>query len=320
MKRGQAGAAERLAALTKLVESELERALDVADNGTAARADAFGASRLLDSMRYSLRTPGKRLRPLLLLTTAEAVGVDAAPLARFCVGVEMIHAYSLIHDDLPAMDDDELRRGRPTNHVVYGDGMAILAGDGLLTEAFVAMLEPLELGGRAVDAALQMGVVRDLALAAGGTGMVGGQAADLQSEGGAPDEALLLSIHARKTGALILGSVMAGGRLAGATADVLDALERFAVHYGLAFQIADDIKDEVAPPEITGKRGGGDRAAEKMTYPALFGVDGSRERCAAELEAAFAALATAPGASDRSAALELLARGSVSPAFDAAGA
>jgi len=212
----------------------------------------------------------------------------------------------LIHDDLPAMDDDTLLRGQPTNHIVFGDGMAILAGDGLLTEAFVAMLEP------ATDARLQSSVVIEVARAAGREGMVGGQAADLLAEGRPPDEGSLRSIHSRKTGALILAAVRAGARLGGASEEDVDALGRFALSFGLAFQIADDIKDEVAPPELTGKTARGDAEAAKMTYPSLYGVEGARARCREELDRALAALAPL---GDRAAALERLARDSVAPAF-----
>jgi len=261
----------------------------------------------VDSMRYSLETPGKRLRPLLVLAAADAVGVDAARFARFAAGVEMIHAYSLVHDDLPAMDDDDLRRGRPTNHVVYGEGMAILAGDGLLTQAIVVLLDPV------VETDLQTSIVREIVRAAGFEGMVGGQAADLLAQGRAPEEALLRSMHARKTGALISAATRAGARLGGASADDVEACTRFAQAYGVAFQIADDLKDEIAPEEVSGKRRGGDREAGKMTYPALFGIEGSRERLRTELAIAIAALAPL---GKRSALLEALARDSVAPAFE----
>jgi len=294
---------QRIAHFALLVESALTQALSEEDD---APLDLPGAARLVESMRYSLRMPGKRLRPLLLLASADTVGPDADRFVRFAAGLEMIHAYSLIHDDLPAMDDDTLRRGQPTNHIVFGDGIAILAGDGLLTEAFVAMLEPV------VDARLQSSVVSEVARAAGREGMVGGQAADLLAEGLPPDEGSLRSIHSRKTGALILAAVRAGARLGGASEEDLEALGRFALAFGLAFQIADDIKDEVAPPELTGKQPRGDAEAGKMTYPSLYGIDGARARCREELERAISALSVL---GDRAAALERLARDSVAPAF-----
>jgi len=297
-------ATQRLTALATLVETAIASAFPAGD------ADqALGEDRLLESMHYSLRTPGKRLRPLLLLAAAEACGAQAEPLVGFATGIEMIHAYSLIHDDLPAMDDDDLRRGQPTNHLVYGEGMAILAGDGLLTEAFVRMLAPIETNGGCLDSARQARVVRDVACAAGYRGMVGGQAADLLAESLQPREGLLRSIHDRKTGALIRASVLGGAILAGAAEADVTALGQFAQHYGLAFQIADDVKDEIAPTEVSGKRVGGDRACGKMTYPALLGVQRSVEQCRWELDEAIAALAEL---GDRAGLLELLARDSVS--------
>jgi geranylgeranyl diphosphate synthase type II len=301
---GADAAWQRIAHFALMVESALMQALSEDEDPPL---DVTGARRLIESMRYSLRTPGKRLRPLLLLTTAEVVGGDADRFVRFAAGVEMIHAYSLIHDDLPAMDDDTLRRGQPTNHIVYGDGMAILAGDGLLTEAFVAMLEPVG------DPSLQVDVVAEVARAAGREGMVGGQAADLLAEGQSPDEGTLRSIHSRKTGALILAAVRAGARLGHASEEDLDLLGRFALSFGLAFQIADDIKDEIAPPEITGKLPHGDRDARKMTYAALYGIDGARARCREELDRALAALEPLGG---RAILLERLVRDAVAPAFE----
>jgi geranylgeranyl diphosphate synthase, type II len=294
----------RVARYALLVESALEQALSESSDPSI---DLDGATRLSEAMRYSLRTPGKRLRPLLLLVTAETVGADADRFVRFAAGVEMIHAYSLIHDDLPAMDDDTLRRGQPTNHIVFGDGMAILAGDGLLTEAFVAMLEP------AADARVQMDVVAEVARAAGREGMVGGQAADLLAEGRDPDADTLRAIHSRKTGALILAAVRAGARLSGATEQDLETLGAFALAFGIAFQIADDIKDEIAPLEVTGKHPRGDRAAGKMTYPALYGIAGARALCSDELDRALRALAPL---GERGATLEKLARDAVAPAFE----
>ena len=273
--------------LAAIVEDALASSLPALDS---RGADTFGVDRLVESMRYSLRTPGKRIRPLLLLAVAECLGASAAKLARFAAGLEMIHAYSLIHDDLPAMDDDDLRRGLPTNHVVYGDGMAILAGDALLTEAFVVMLEPV------ADARLQAKAIQEIARAAGREGMVGGQAADLMAEAGVYDSssrdvALLQAIHARKTGALLRVAARAGGLLAGASESDLECLTAFGTRFGLAFQIADDIKDEAAPSSVTGKREGGDRISGKLTYPALFGLERSHALLRDELAAAVEALA-----------------------------
>ena len=302
-----ASAEAKLGVFAGVVERALEATLPRSGH---ASLQPFGATRLVESMRYSLETPGKRLRPLLLLCAADCVGADASRFARFAAGVEMIHAYSLVHDDLPAMDDDDLRRGRATNHVVFGEGMAILAGDGLLTQGFVILLDPV------AESDVQISVVREIVRAAGYEGMVGGQAADLLAQGDAPEEALLRSMHARKTGALISASTRAGARLAGASVDDLDALTRFSQGYGVAFQIADDLKDEISPTEVSGKRRGGDREAGKMTYPSLYGIEGSRERLRAELDAALVALA---GLGTRAATLELLARESVAPAFEGNG-
>ena len=300
---GAGTAQDKLRAFSQAIERALELTLPRAGQTSL---EPFAASALVDSMRYSLETPGKRLRPLLVLAAADAVGVDAARYARFAAGVEMIHAYSLVHDDLPAMDDDDLRRGRPTNHIVFGEGMAILAGDGLLTQAMLVLLDPV------VETELQVSIVREIVRAAGFEGMVGGQAADLLAQGRLADETLLRSMHARKTGALISAATRAGARLAGASAGDVDACTRFAQAYGVAFQIADDLKDEIAPEAVSGKRRGGDREAGKMTYPALFGIAGSRERLRAELDVAIAALAPL---GNRGALLEALARDSVEPAF-----
>jgi geranylgeranyl diphosphate synthase type II len=273
---------DRILRLAELLEGELRTALPA--HSEPGRAD-FGRTHLLEAMEYSLRTPGKRIRPLLLLCAAEVVGTNPEPLVRFACGLEMIHAYSLVHDDLPAMDDDDLRRGQPTNHVVYGEGMAILAGDGLLTHAAVIMMDPV------ADCANQMAVARDIMVAAGCDGMVGGQAADLMAEGGDPDVEVLAGIHRRKTGALIHAAVRGGALLGGAGADALRALDAFGTRFGLAFQIADDVKDEVAPTEVTGKRPGGDREAGKMTYPSLLGISDSVLLCESELAAAISELA-----------------------------
>jgi geranylgeranyl diphosphate synthase type II len=272
----------------------------------APASGEFGAEHLVTAMRYSLETPGKRIRPLLLLATAETLGCPVGVAEPFAIGLEMIHAYSLIHDDLPAMDDDDLRRGRPTNHRVYGDGMAILAGDGLLTEAFVLMLAAAPSPPQAAKVAAM------IARAAGHEGMVGGQAADLLAEGREPVEGVLRSIHRRKTGALLEVAVTAGAVLADADPAILRALSEFGRRFGLAFQIADDVKDEIAPEAVTGKQGGGDRTAGKMTYPALFGIERSRELCREELRAADAVLESLP--LDGS-LLATIARGSVEPAL-----
>lgn len=233
------------------------------------------SSRLAQAMRYAVLGGGKRLRPVLALAAAETIG---GPPARrrampFACGLEMIHAYSLAHDDLPAMDDDALRRGRPSLHVRFGEALAILAGDALLTDAFALMAAARRYGA---DEARRLAIVAEVALAAGARGMVAGQVADLESEGRSTTLAAVTAIHRRKTGALIRAAVRIGGISAGAAAPELRRLTLYGEAIGLAFQIADDILDETAAPALLGKRGGGDRARGKATFPALLGLDGAR--------------------------------------------
>lgn len=216
---------------------------------------------LEEAMRYSLFAGGKRLRPALALGAAEMVcGDDSAALPAACA-LEMIHTYSLIHDDLPSMDDDDLRRGRPTLHKAYDEATAILAGDGLLTMAFDVMAE-----------AGNLAALRELAQAAGVSGMAGGQFLDLQSEGSTIPLAALRHLHACKTGALIRGAVRIGAMLGGADAVRLDALTAYAENIGLAFQIADDILDVTGDESAIGKRIGSDAANGKNTYVSLLGL------------------------------------------------
>jgi geranylgeranyl diphosphate synthase type II len=236
-------------------------------------------------MRYSVFAGGKRLRPMLALAAAEAIaaanGTDVGEarghaLPAACA-LELIHTYSLVHDDLPAMDDDTLRRGRPTNHVVFGEGLAILAGDGLLTEAFALMArEPGEAGPELAPRKLR--AIAIVAEAAGPCGMVGGQAIDLEASGSGAsfDADGLRAMHARKTGALIRASAAAGAVMAGASESQLTAVERFAAELGLAFQIVDDVLDVEGASEDLGKTAGKDAAAGKPTYPALFGLETSK--------------------------------------------
>jgi geranylgeranyl diphosphate synthase type II len=251
-------------------------------------------------MRYSLFAGGKRLRPVLALASAESIalahGADvdrgrAMALPAACA-LELIHTYSLVHDDLPAMDDDTLRRGRPTNHVVFGEGLAILAGDGLLTEAFALMAREPD----AVDssiAARKLRAIRIVAEAAGPCGMVGGQAIDLDAAGSGAtfDGDGLRAMHARKTGALMRASAAAGAVMAGAGEEHLAAIERFASELGLAFQIVDDILDVEGASEDLGKTAGKDAAAGKPTYPAIYGLEISRRMAAECVDRALAALA-----------------------------
>jgi geranylgeranyl diphosphate synthase type II len=264
------------------------------------------APEIVDSaMRYSLLAGGKRLRPILCLASADAVGGVRSMAMPAACAIELIHTYSLIHDDLPAMDDDTMRRGRPTLHVVAGEGMAILAGDALLTEAFHLLArEPASPDGTVASRKLR--VIETIARAAGVVGMVGGQAIDLASV--TPDKAgqrprldadALRSMHARKTGALIRASAVSGAIMGGGTAGQIDAIDRAAGEFGLAFQIVDDILDVEGVAATLGKTAGKDAAAGKPTYPALYGPDASRRMAEECLVRAEAALRLAAIADDR---------------------
>ncbi len=279
-----------------------------------------------DAMRYSVFAGGKRLRPMLTLAAAAAVEAHSAETVRHrghsrshttdlddvgpasggfspaleaalpaACAIELIHTYSLIHDDLPAMDDDTLRRGRPTLHVVYGDGIAILAGDGLHAEAFALLArEPVSDDPDVVGRKLR--VIRGVAEAAGAGGMVGGQAVDLQAGGQAPGHAITLdavglrAMHARKTGALIRAAAASGAIMAGADQALVAAIDAYAGDVGLAFQIVDDILDVEGDPAALGKTAGKDAASAKPTYPALFGLERSRAIAAECLHRAHGAL------------------------------
>ena len=238
------------------------------------------------AMRYSLLSGGKRLRPLLCCAASEACGGTARAALNAAVAVEMVHAYSLIHDDLPCMDDDALRRGKPTSHVVFGQGMAVLSGDALLTEAF-AVLAATKPQARYTAADL----VTELARAAGSRGLIAGQVADLEAEGRKPSEPLLHFIHAAKTGMLLRAAIKLGGMCAGATKAQISALDRFGFALGLAFQIEDDILDATQSAKKLGKTAGKDAAAGKMTFPALYGLAESRARAQRWTEDAIASLA-----------------------------
>jgi geranylgeranyl diphosphate synthase type II len=232
------------------------------------------ASRLFEAMRYSLLAGGKRLRPILALAACEAVGGPLEAALGFGCAVEMIHTYSLIHDDLPCMDDDDLRRGRPTNHKVFGEAIATLAGDGLLTDAFKVLVRS-SLSARVPPSAL-IATVGELADAAGSAGMVGGQTIDLLGEGRDLTLGELEVLHGKKTGALFVASVCGGARLGGATETQISSLREYARNLGLAFQVADDLLDVEASADQIGKRTQKDEARGKATYPALLGVQRSR--------------------------------------------
>ncbi|MES3003463.1 MAG: farnesyl diphosphate synthase [Pseudomonadota bacterium] len=225
-----------------------------------------------EAMRYAVLDGGKRLRPLLVLAASEAVGGHAEAALRAACAVELIHAYSLVHDDMPCMDNDVLRRGKPTVHVKFGQAQALLAGDALQALAF----EFLAPEGDAVDARTQATLCRLLARAAGHAGMAGGQAIDLASIGLALDEAQLQEMHRRKTGALLLGSVMMGAACGVAAPAALAALHRYGEALGLAFQVVDDILDVTADSATLGKTAGKDAAQDKPTYVSLLGLDRSR--------------------------------------------
>ncbi|PZD93728.1 polyprenyl synthetase family protein [Paenibacillus sambharensis] len=234
--------------------------------------------RLREAMLYSLNAGGKRLRPVLVLAAAEAVNGEAeaagAAMPIACA-IEMVHTYSLIHDDLPAMDDDDFRRGKPTNHKVFGEAVAILAGDALLTHAFYCVAQAAKNGRVSAEATLA--IVEELARLAGAPGMVGGQTADLLGEQGITTIEELDYIHLHKTSDLIAFSVQAGGRTAGASSSQLEALGIFGRKLGLAFQIQDDILDLVGDEAKLGKKTNSDVEQNKVTYPYLLGMDKSRE-------------------------------------------
>ncbi len=232
------------------------------------------------AMRHSIFAGGKRLRPLLAMEAARMIaGALPEGAAQLGAAIEMLHTYSLIHDDLPAMDNDDLRRGKPTCHVVYGEAVAILAGDALQTLAYQTFAT---LPGAA---AVRVDIVREAAIATGSgvgangfaPGMIGGQVMDIEGEGRQPTAELVEAIHRAKTGALITAAIVTGGVFGGATADEVDHLRRFGERAGLAFQIVDDILDETQSSEQLGKTAGKDTATAKATWPAVFGVEASRE-------------------------------------------
>jgi len=245
---------------------------------------------LRKAMAYSLKAGGKRIRPILVMAGAEAVGGKADAVLPVACALEMIHTFSLIHDDLPAMDNDDLRRGIPTNHKVFGEGVAILAGDGMLSEAFYLMCRS-DRGPQIIPERL-LEVVRDIAEATGPRGMVGGQILDLEGEGKKLDLEGLEKIHRHKTGALIAVSVTSGAKLSGGTADQVVALGRYGRAIGLTFQIADDILAVEGDEKEMGKRVGNDAARAKSTYPALLGLEASKQKAGQVTDEAIQALSS----------------------------
>ncbi|HEX6922647.1 MAG TPA: farnesyl diphosphate synthase [Bacillales bacterium] len=239
--------------------------------------------RLKESMLYSVQAGGKRIRPILVLATMESLNQDSESGLPIAGAIEMVHTYSLIHDDLPAMDDDDLRRGKPTNHKIFGEAMAVLAGDALLTLSFeiaAGMKDPK------ISDHTRAKLVAGLAQAAGAEGMVGGQSADLEAEGCTLSLEELEYIHLHKTGKMLGFSVEAGALLGGATPEQIEALGRFSRHLGLAFQIRDDILDIEGDSETMWKSAGSDANKQKSTYPQLLTLEGAKQKLSHHLELA----------------------------------
>jgi geranylgeranyl diphosphate synthase type II len=276
------------------IDADLKRLLPILQPRLLSLFTGGEAARLQEAMHYSLEAGGKRVRPVLCVLAAEAVGGTLEEALPCALALELIHTYSLIHDDLPAMDDDDLRRGRPTSHKVFGEGHAILAGDGLLTEAFRVLA-----GEGTLAAERRVEAVKVLAEAAGWRGMVGGQALDLQGEaltrqGGGYDLQHLQLIHRLKTGALLRASLELGAVAAGAAEGHRRALRESGAALGLAFQIQDDILDATSTTEQMGKRVGKDQGRGKITYPALLGLPGARQALKEATENALCLLQSLP--------------------------
>jgi geranylgeranyl diphosphate synthase type II len=246
------------------------------------------SSRIADAMRYSVMAGGKRLRPVLCLAAAETVGGRSEDALDTAVALELIHTYSLIHDDLPAMDDDMLRRGKPTCHVAYDEATAILTGDALLTLAFQMLASQADAADVPVDRRLK--VIHAVAAAAGYEGMIGGQMADIGSEGSRIDLSRLEQLHLMKTGALIDAAITTGAILGGGTSDQIRHLHKYAQNIGLAFQIVDDILNVEGDPILLGKAVGTDQERKKTTYPALLGLIESKKLAAERVKEALQAL------------------------------
>ncbi len=265
-----------LAVQQRLVDAEL---------GRLTPSETTPPETIHRAMRYSLFAGGKRIRPILCMEAARAASDRAAGIETVACALEMVHTYSLIHDDLPALDNDDLRRGKPTCHKAFGEAIAILAGDALLTLAFRVLVE------MEVPDQTKTRMVAELARAAGTCGgMIAGQVCDLEGEGKPPTPALLESIHRAKTGALLRASVRFGAIFAEADAAHLDALSLYGEHIGLAFQIVDDLLDVEEPSEVLGKTAGKDAAQQKITFPAVYGVEESRRMAERERERAHRAL------------------------------
>jgi len=252
-----------------VVDSALERCFP---------KDGESSSSLHRAIRHSLFAGGKRIRPIFSMAAFEAAGGRGDGIHRLACALEMIHTYSLIHDDLPSMDNDDFRRGKPTCHRVFGEGVALLAGDALLTEAFRLMTDCPDSGGPEQDGWLILDIVNHVARAAGISGMVGGQVVDIESEGKEVDLPTLQFIHTHKTGAMILVSIQIGAKFARAREESLKALTRYGERVGVAFQIADDILNVEGVAAILGKSTGSDRSRGKATYPGVLGLEESKRR------------------------------------------
>jgi len=262
----------------RLVDEELDRVVP---------PESQSPETIHKAMRYSLFAGGKRLRPMLCMEACHTVGRRREGVVTAACALELIHTYSLIHDDLPALDNDDLRRGRPTNHKVFGEAMAILAGDSLLTLAFEVLARLPK-----VDAETRASLVAELASASGTVeGMIAGQVRDIEGEGAAPAAERLEAIHRAKTGALLTASVRMGGIYGGAAEEELAALTGYGRHIGLAFQIVDDVLDVEQSSETLGKTAGKDAAQRKITFPAVYGVEESKRMAEQELSKAREALA-----------------------------
>jgi farnesyl diphosphate synthase len=278
---------QRLAGHRSRVETYLASRLPPAD---------MPPRRLHEAMRYASLGPGKRIRPLLVYLTGEVLGVPLERLDAPAAAVELIHAYSLVHDDLPAMDDDDLRRGRPTCHRAFDEATAILAGDALQVLAFELLSSDKEM---MADPQKRLAIVRELALASGTSGMAGGQAIDLWAQGRETGVEVLETMHSMKTGALIRASVLMAAWSAGDLPnEVLDALSQFGASIGLAFQIQDDILDVEGDTDTLGKMAGADSAREKPTYPSVAGLDQAKRRAGELCDEAIGALAAVGDAAE----------------------
>lgn len=258
---------------------QVDQALDLYLPENAPYAEPIG-----EAMRYSVCGAGKRLRAALVVESVHVCGGAREKGLPLAAAIEMIHAYSLVHDDLPCMDDDDMRRGKPSNHKVYGEGIAVLAGDALLTEAFGLLARLPELAEVSADTTVR--IIAEVAKAAGVGGMIGGQVADLMAEEKEPDRELLEYIHTHKTGALFTACTRTGALLGGADHESIRRLTEFAKHFGIAFQIVDDLLDILGDPELLGKEVGSDEKQGKLTFPRLYGVKRSEEMAEEHLRAA----------------------------------